>query len=63
MTFQPPTTEEPIPDCCDKYENLDFTDWTDGLTFETWECQVCKRSVVIDIEIVRDWDSARMVEQ
>jgi len=64
MTFEPPATEEPIPDCCAKWnENLEFTDWTDGITFETYECQICKRLVVIDIEIERDWDSARMVKE
>ena len=62
MTYVPDITEEPLTDCCKKFENLDHSEWSDGVEFEVWECRVCKRLVVIDIEIVRDWASAKRVK-
>ena len=47
-------------DCCN--DNLDFLDSGDGVEWEEWKCCKCNTFYVIPIEIVRDYNSAEVVD-
>ena len=47
-------------DCCK--DNLDFLYSGDGVEWEEWKCCKCNTFYVIPIEIVRDYNSAEVVD-
>ena len=62
MTCHPRTTKEPLTDCCKEQRNLDWS-YGNGIEFEVYSCQVCKKEVAVDIEIQRDWNNAERVKE
>ena len=54
--LHPTTTANKLKKCCKKPCNLDFS-YGDGVSFEVYLCVKCDTELMVDIEIVRDYEN------
>ena len=58
--MRPDTKETKINKCCKDGNNIYFN-YGDGVEFEVYTCKKCESDLLINIEIVRDFDNMELV--
>ena len=58
--IQPTTKKAKLKKCCNDGKNLYFN-YGDGVEFEVYTCKKCDSDLLVNIEIVRDFDNMELV--